>query len=474
MAEPEINRESKLYRLADWPVSLEAELAGAEGQDSLNSFSPSSRQSVSQVDNEDNLAFPSDLIKVYLQDMGHISLLSKKKELKLARQIERGEMAMVTALLQTDLALSELESLYREVKNRPDQVGHWFNLPENDYSPGNIKKTARQALARLTSIRRLALRLMSLPANRKNRLTRVRLGVRIRQQAIELDLRWDKKYELVKKIIQHLRDKARSSPRAEQLKLERIEKQITRAAQLRREAMDELIAANLRLVVSIVKKFQHHGLSLLDLIQEGNLGLIRAAEKFDYHRGHKFSTYATWWIRQAITRAIADQARTVRLPVHLVETIYRMKKLARQHLQKEGKEPTEKELASKMGLRASQIPDLVTLSQEEISLETPVNDLADSVLSDFIEDSRAVSPFESCLQASLKENLLRAMNSLSDREKDIITMRYGLKDGHEYTLSEIGQHFHLTRERIRQIELRALRRIRESQTGDVLKSFQAS
>jgi len=202
--------------------------------------------------------------------------------------------------------------------------------------------------------------------------------------------------------------------------------------------------------------------------------LIRAAEKFDYHRGHKFSTYATWWIRQSITRAIADQARTVRRPVHLVETIQRMKKVAQKHFQNGGQEPTEKELASQMGLSEEQIVDLIGLSQEEVSLETPVNDQGDSVLADFIEDSRAANPIDSYIRASLRENLNQAIDCLSEREKEIIIRRYGLKDGHEYTLSEIGQHFHLTRERIRQIELRALKKIRESQLGEILKSFQPS
>jgi len=202
--------------------------------------------------------------------------------------------------------------------------------------------------------------------------------------------------------------------------------------------------------------------------------LIRAAEKFDYHRGHKFSTYATWWIRQSITRAIADQARTVRRPVHLVETIQRMKKVAQKHFQNGGQEPTEKELASQMGLSEEQIVDLIGLSQEEVSLETPVNDQGDSVLADFIEDSRATNPIDSYIRASLRENLNQAIDCLSEREKEIIIRRYGLKDGHEYTLSEIGQHFHLTRERIRQIELRALKKIRESQLGEILKSFQPS
>lgn len=474
MIEPGLNPESTIRPSSQWPADQELEPASSEELSSFSSFSPATDQATSPADDREDQAFSSNLIKIYLQDMGQVRLLSKDQEIELARQIERAEMALVSALLQTDLSLTELESLYQEVKASPEEAGRWFNLPGNDYSPANVKKTAERASASLASVRKLALKLKSMPADKKNRLNRARLALRIRQQVLGLDLRWDRKYELVDRIKQNLRDKALVSSRAEQLKLQRIEEQIERANQLRRQAMNELIAANLRLVVSIAKKFQNHGLSLLDLVQEGNLGLIRAAEKFDYHRGHKFSTYATWWIRQSITRAIADQARTVRLPVHLVETIQRMKKLAQKHFQKEGKEPDDHQLARQLGLSNSQVLDLATLAQDEISLETPVNDSGDSVLSDFIEDNQVVNPVESYTKASLRKNLNQAIDLLSDREREIITRRYGLKDGHEYTLSEIGRQFHLTRERIRQIELRALRRIRESQAGEILKSFQAS
>ena len=474
MIESEINTELKLIKRLNWPDGTEAEQPGLEELSIFQAFPPATESAGRPAEDQPEKGSASDLVKVYLQDMGQISLLSKENEVELARKIERAEMALISALLKTDLSLDEVEFLYQEIKNNPQEVGRWFNLPENDYSPTSLNRAAQQALVRLDSIRKLALQLKSLPANKKTQVTRARVAVKIRRQALELDLRWDKKYELVDRIKQNLKDKASTSPAAEQLKWQIIEEQIDRAAWLRREALNQLVTANLRLVVSIAKKFQNHGLSLLDLIQEGNLGLIRAAEKFDYHRGHKFSTYATWWIRQSITRAIADQARTVRRPVHLVETIQRMKKVAQKHFQNGGQEPTEKELASQMGLSEEQIVDLIGLSQEEVSLETPVNDQGDSVLADFIEDSRATNPIDSYIRASLRENLNQAIDCLSEREKEIIIRRYGLKDGHEYTLSEIGQHFHLTRERIRQIELRALKKIRESQLGEILKSFQPS
>jgi len=251
MIEPGLNPESNARRLVNWTAGQEMNQVSSDDLNSLSSFSPATDQAIRSAADQEDQASSSNLIKIYLQDMGQIQLLSKGKEIELARQIERAEMALVTALLQTDLSLTELESLYQEVQANPEEIGRWFNLPGNDYSPANVKKAAERASASLASIRKLALRLKSLPVNKKNKFNRARLGLRIRQQVLGLDLRWDKKYELVDKIKQNLKDKALVSSREERVKLQRIGEQIDQASRLRRQAMNELIAANLRLVISI-------------------------------------------------------------------------------------------------------------------------------------------------------------------------------------------------------------------------------
>ncbi|MGC8892284.1 MAG: RNA polymerase sigma factor RpoD/SigA [Candidatus Saccharicenans sp.] len=422
----------------------------------------------------EEMAPGSDLIRVYLQDMGRLKLLSREKEIELARKMEKAEKDTIKALLSAELALKELIRLEQLLKKDPLITGRWFNLPENDYSESNLKKVWQKALRQLSTIRRLALKLSSLPQSKAYRWKRSRLALKLVEEVISLDLRWDIKYELLENIKESLQAAASQARATRRQLLVDIIKRVEMAQAKRKEAKNELVAANLRLVISIAKKFQNQGLGLLDLIQEGNLGLIRAAEKFNYHRGHKFSTYATWWIRQSITRAIADQARTVRMPVHLVETLQRMKKVTQQIYQAEGREPNEIEVAKKMNLTSDKILDMLTLSQEEISLETPINDAGDSFLGDFIEDAKAHDPVDSYIRLSLKENIRKALSVVNDREKAILSLRYGLEDGHEYTLEEIGRLFRLTRERIRQIELRALKKIRQSEIGQILQTFQSS